>query len=350
LDAIVHAVYESDDPADRRVMSEVRETSTEPQGDPSAELVTVLICTRNRPASLECAVRSLLASRGVDLELIVIDQSNGDESRDLLELLPHTGQLRYHRSVTTGLGNALGEGIERARSRYIVRTDDDCEASADWVAGMVDELKRRPTVGVVFSSVVAAPYDRTTGYIPECRYAHSQIVRSMGATSRWRGLGSGMAFRREAVMQIGGFDPALGPGSRFQASEDWDLELRLVAKGWSAYHAANLEIVHHGYRSFEQGREHASRDWLGIWAMFGKFVRGGYPAALVLGTREFVLNALLPPVRDLLHLRFPKGFARIRAFCRGFASGLTTRIDRQTMRFVEPTADSRIIRPDSAST
>jgi len=319
-----------------------------PVGTSRPELVSVLICTRNRPVDLERAVRSILASTGVELELIVVDQSEGDETRDVLARTPHSGALRYHRSATTGLGNALGEGIELARSPYIVRTDDDCEAPPGWVAGIVDELRRRPTAGVVFSSVVAAPYDHSTGYVPERRYGHSQLVRTMRATSRWRGLGSGMAFRRDAVAQIGGFDPALGPGSRFQASEDWDLELRLVVKGWWAYHASNLEIVHHGYRSFAEGRDHATRDWLGIGAMFGKFVRCGYPAAFLLGVREFALNALLPPVRDLLHLRFPRGFARIRAFCRGFASGVSTPVDRRTLRFAGPATDSRITRSDSA--
>jgi glycosyltransferase involved in cell wall biosynthesis len=309
---------------------------TASDASPTDDLVSVLICTQNRPEGLEVVLRSLLASTDVELEIIVVDQSDDEESAEVVKRLGQNGDVRYHRSETVGLGAALGEGIELARSPYIVRTDDDCEAPPGWVAAMADALRQRPNVGVVFSNVEAAPFDPTTGYIPDCHQDHSHLVRSILATYRWRGLGSGMAFRREAAIQIGGFDCALGPGARFGSCEDWDLEVRLLARRWWAFYAADIEIVHHGYRSFAQGREHARRDWMGIGAMFGKLVRAGHLSALPLAAWELGVNAVLPPLTDLLHLRAPRGVGRIRAFGIGFASGIRMRVDRRTIRFVEP--------------
>jgi len=50
---------------------------------------------------------------------------------------------------------------------------------------------------------------------------------------------------------------------------------------------------------------------------------------------EFIKYALWPVVRDLLHLRRPRGIVRITAFAEGFLGGLHTPVDRETMLFVE---------------
>ena len=48
-------------------------------GQEPSDLVTVLVCTKDRPLDVERAVRSLLASEGVTIELIVVDQGGGQD-------------------------------------------------------------------------------------------------------------------------------------------------------------------------------------------------------------------------------------------------------------------------------
>ena len=50
---------------------------------------------------------------------------------------------------------------------------------------------------------------------------------------------------------------------------------------------------------------------------------------------EFIMYALWPLIRDLLHLRQPLGVVRIRAFAEVFIGGLRTPLDRATMLFVK---------------
>jgi glycosyltransferase involved in cell wall biosynthesis len=272
----------------------------------------------------------------VDLEVIVVDQSDDDESRARLAAIPHGGRLRYHRSRTKGVGSALREGARLARSAYILRTDDDCEVMPDWAAGMLDALVRHPDVGLVFSNVVGAPCDRQTGYIPTCERDHDELITSVFRTIKHRGLGAAAAYRREALFDVGGNDAALGAGSLFKASDDWDLELRMLLKRWHVLHITDVEVLHYGFRNFAEGRAHSRRDWHGIGAMFCKLIRAGHPSMTVLASRQFVVHALLPPINDALHLRRPRGIGRVTAFCRGFAAALRTPIDRRTMRFVQP--------------
>jgi hypothetical protein len=54
------------------------------------------------------------------------------------------------------------------------------------------------------------------------------------------------------------------------------------------------------------------------------------------------VNALWPPLSDLLHGRKPRGAARITGFLRGFYDGLRTPVDRRTLIFerADPPAKS----------
>lgn len=295
---------------------------------------TVLICTRNRPADLVRAAGSVLASDSVELELIVMDQSDSDATEIALKEEVSDSRLRYFRSSTTGKGAAMNEAIALARSAIVVFTDDDCEAPPGWVHGMVSMLKHFPGAAVAFSSVLAAPHNEDVGYIPTFACEGTTVIKSVtGTTLKGRGIGAGMAWQRDALLQIGGVDELLGPGAYFGACEDWDIELRALLAGWHSVHSGDFYILHHGFRRYADGTSHVRRDWTGIGAALGKLVRVGIPSIVVLALWEFLAHALLPPALDVLHLRRPRGLTRITAFVRGFTDGFTTRVDRATLTF-----------------
>src|SRR5581483_4849487 len=128
--------------------------------------VSAVICTRNRAESLEGAVRSLLAGSGSELELIVIDQSDNDDTKRILERWGSDPRLCYRRSQMRGKGAALNEGMRIAHSEIVVCTDDDCEAPGGWVTDMATALESQPSAAVLFCNVVAGPHDRRRGYVP----------------------------------------------------------------------------------------------------------------------------------------------------------------------------------------
>jgi len=302
-------------------------------------IVSALVCTRNRPDSIVTAVRSLLKSDRADLEVIVVDQSDGRETESALAPLAADGRLRYGRTQSRGKGAALNEGLRLARGEVVVCTDDDCEAPPDWVAAMAGVLELQPTAAVAFCNVTAPPYDPTTGYVPAYERRTSRLLRSITATCAGHGLGAGMALRREAILALGGFDEALGPGSRFPSGDDWDITGRALLRGWHVYETADLSILHHGFRSAAEGRNHSRRDWIAIGAVCAKPLRAGHLRAIVVPLWEFSAHALYPPLADVLRLRRPHGLARITGFLRGFIDGLRTPVDRKTLRFELPPDD-----------
>ena len=182
--------------------------------------------------------------------------------------------------------------------------------------------------------MIAAPFDASAGYVPTFERSTSDLTRSVLGTARQHGLGAGVAYRREALEAIGGFDRALGVGSRFRSCEDWDIQLRMLLRGWLIFHDASLEVVHHGFRSYAEGRRHTHDSWFGIGAMFAKLARVGPPTVLLLAVWKFMVDAVVPPVHDALRGRRPRGIARVNAFCRGYLVGLRAPVDRNTMCFV----------------
>ncbi|MEO8697526.1 MAG: glycosyltransferase family A protein [Acidimicrobiales bacterium] len=309
---------------------------------PDLGVVSVLVCTCNRPAEVRRAVDSLLAaapSEGVgivEIDLIVVDQSDNRDSEHALCDLIRAGHIRYVESKTRGKGAAMNEGLRLARSPYVVCTDDDCEAPPGWAADMAALLVVRPRVAVAFCRVEAAPHDLTKGYVPQYLPDREHLLSSPMATGSHRGLGAGMVLRRDVVLSLGGIDESFGPGARFPSGDDWDLEVRVLLKGWEAFETEKLFIVHHGFRTFAEGRVHARRDWLALGAAAAKPVRAGHPGMIWVAAYVFAADAVRPIARDVVALRAPGELQRVLAFCRGFAQGLATPVDRSTLRYRRP--------------
>jgi glycosyltransferase involved in cell wall biosynthesis len=298
------------------------------------ELVTCVVCTRNRAEPVARSVASLLAGETEPLELLVIDQSDGPEAERALEVFAGDSRLRYHRSSQRGKGKALNEALRLARGSIVVCTDDDCAAPPGWISGMARALESQPEAAVAFCQVLPVPHDRNAGYVPAYHLSQSRTLRSISAICGGLGIGAGIAFRRDFVLSIGGFDEAFGPGGRFPSADEWDIAMRALLSGRHVFETAELSIEHDGFRTFEDGRAHARRDWLALGAVCAKPLRAGHWRAAVVPVWLFSTKAVWPPLADALTLRKPRGVGRIFAFVEGFARGLRTSVDGKTLRFL----------------
>lgn len=297
-------------------------------------MVTAIVCTRNRPGPVARVLGSLLGDNTDELELIVVDQSDGPETEQALERFKADPRFKYRRSKVHGKGAALNEGIQIAKGSIVVCTDDDCQAPPGWIGGMARALESQPTAVIAFCSVVPIEHDATAGYVPAHELRENRLLRSVSAICGGLGIGAGMALRRDFALSMGGFDESFGPGARFPSADEWDIAMRALLSGKHVFETADLSIVHDGFRTFEEGREHAQRDWVALGALCAKPLRAGRYEAIVVPVWLFSTRALWPPMLDLLHLRKPRGARRILSFLRGFSVGLRTRVDRATLRFI----------------
>jgi glycosyltransferase involved in cell wall biosynthesis len=303
------------------------------QDDPP--LISALVCTCGRGGLVVDTVLSILANTHPNFELVVVDQSKDNETLEALKPFGTDPRLRYVKIATVGKGNALNAGLTETKGSVIAITDDDCTVPPKWLEKFASIFATHPKVAVAFCGVEAGEHDPTAGFIPDYVLNGERMLTTMHDARHVRGLGAGIAVRRNMVEEIGRFDPMLGPGSRFPSCDDRDIAMRALLARYHVYETSTIAVKHFGFRTWQQGRQLTHRDFLAIGAAYSKFLKCGRVDLVYIPAHEFIKYALWPLIQDLLNLRQPRGFVRIKAFAEGFIGGLRTPVDRATMIFVE---------------
>ncbi|MFO0810208.1 MAG: glycosyltransferase [Gemmataceae bacterium] len=196
--------------------------------------VSVVVCTYNGGRTLDQCIKSLLALDYPDYEVIVVDDGSEDDTRDILQRYP---QVQAIHQPNLGLSEARNVGLRAATGSIVAYTDSDCFADPHWLAQLVRPLLRcdaaavggpnlTPDDGALAAAVAAAPgqpmhvleSDQVAEHIPGCN----------------------MAFRRDALLAVKGFDPVYR-----KAGDDVDVCWRLQQAGHWITFAPGAFVWHH---------------------------------------------------------------------------------------------------------
>jgi GT2 family glycosyltransferase len=303
--------------------------------------ITALVCTRNRGGLVAQTVRGIMANNHLDFEVVVIDQSTDGESESALAEWRSDPRFHYSRSATVGLARARNIGFRRARAPIVAMTDDDCRVAHDWLRRMAEAFAPGDRIGVVFGNVVAAPHDRAKGFISSYHRETPFVARGIRDKPKAEGIGACMGIRAGAWAALGGFDAMLGAGSRFKSADDTDFAIRALLSGYEIHETPKVHVVHHGFRSWSEGRQLIRAYLYGIGAMLAKHIRCGHWPVLHV-VRALARRWMLE--RPVVEFGFtPPRSLRLSGFVQGFIAGGMAPIDRETAKFAAPevTADAR---------
>lgn len=295
--------------------------------------ISVVVCTRNRGVSAVETVISILANTHPSFELILIDQSTNVETEQALEQFGADSRFHYIHSTSQGVSHARNIGLSLARAPLVAFTDDDCVVPSDWLSVIANTFAAQPQAAVVFCNVEAAPYDPKAGYIPVHIRKDSKLVRTLWDQCHASGIGAGMAMRRDATLEMGGFDEHLGPGARFPSGEDLDVAIRALLRGHYVYETHQVAVIHYGFRSLEQLRSLAKRDWIGLGAAYAKLIKCGHWNGLIVILYDSLVIGFLKPLSAIFRLRKPQGIRGVLFFVVGFIEGLSTPVDRKHVAY-----------------
>jgi glycosyltransferase involved in cell wall biosynthesis len=304
-------------------------TETQRAGTPD---LSIVICTRDRGASLLPTVESVLADAPGDgsAEVLVIDQGQSDEvERALAPILARDARLRYQRDDSAGLSVARNAGLRLARGTLIAFTDDDCVVEPGWVAALTDAFAAHPEAGVIFGHVACAEHNPGQGYLPGFKASEGWLTRRrmFAGAGHW-GMGANMALRRSTYEQVGPFDALLGAGAPLKSAEEVDYVLRVVRRGIGVYHCAAARVVHYGFRPWASASGLMKGAGLGIGAMYAKQVRAGNLFATLLLLSELRGRAW-DVLRNALRGRRPLGANTLLYELKGLWRGLRQPLDRR---------------------
>jgi GT2 family glycosyltransferase len=299
--------------------------------NPAAPWITAVIATRHRAAFVAQCVESILRNQYPCFDLQVVDQSTDNTTENALAGLREDARLHYLHRPAAGLSAGRNLGIAQARGELIACTDDDCEAPPDWLAGMVSVLTREPRATAVFGNVRPIAHDRAAGFIPGYLRAQPVLARNLRQYYLADGMSGCMGLRRSMWETLGGFDEMLGSGARFRAAEDMDFAIRtLLAGSWVAA-TPEVEVMHLGFRSWDDGRKLIQGYLFGIGAMIAKHLKCGNWRILHYMARLAWRWAFTGPAIDLGQT--PPRWLRLRAWLQGAYSGFAQPVDRHRCLF-----------------
>jgi glycosyltransferase involved in cell wall biosynthesis len=288
--------------------------------------ITVCICTRNRGASIVGTLGSVASCAHGDFDVVVVDQSETDETERAVRAAMDAGCLTYIHSRTKGAAVARNAALANACGEVVAFTDDDCIVPPEWLGRIAWYFQHCPSVEQLCGEVRAAPHLSTDGFIP----AYSVRTRKRIASPwlKWRegGIGANLAFRRAALDAAGPFDELLGPGGELFNCEDGDMTYRVLRAGYSVLNVPDVYVIHNGMRTWQDGQVLLRRTGFAVGAAYMKHARLGdiaiLPTLLIEWSRTISWGRLL-------RLQRHSGLARFLWYALGMCASFRYPIDRR---------------------
>ena len=294
--------------------------------------MTVIVCTRDRPQRVTATIRSIVAGSWQDFELLILDQSEGQDTSDTVMAAAGGDQrIHYHRVSTGGKTCALNRGLQLAQSSLLAFTDDDCLPSPDWIHSIVTAFESDVRLMLLVGAVTAGPHDATQGFVP----TFDPTRRLCGLPLILNGqapMGANMAMRAALHRQIGGFDEYLGVGAPLRSGYDVEYCYRTFRLRRRVCADPNVSVIHNGFRSWSDGSRLAQGYAIGTAAAYTKFVRLGDPVAAALLMLE-IGRYSGRAIDRIVHCRRPTNVNAVLYRLVGCRRSFDYHVDRSTLTY-----------------
>ncbi len=200
-------------------------------------LISLIICTYNRADLLEITLptyKTLAIPKGVQLELIIIDNNSNDRTREVVKTFKNffSFKLSYFFEPIQGLSHARNTGFKHAEGDYIAYIDDECTLPGSWleVASKIINIESPAFLGGPYYGKFL--FSNTHPWFKES-FGDSYILQYNlpdGKMPNGRYLSGGnMIIRQDVFGKIGLFDTSLGMnGDVINYGEEQDFQKRLV--------------------------------------------------------------------------------------------------------------------------
>jgi GT2 family glycosyltransferase len=198
--------------------------------------IALVVCTKNRGHRLERffdAIKRLHYDH--EWELIIVDGSSDDTPERLREFASSfSGRITIISEPRPGHELARNRGWQASMAPIIAFTDDDCYPDKDFLNDVETVFADR-SLGFAGGRILL--YDPTDGPTTTLTSSKEKFIAAGDFVHPGFIQGANMAFRRQALTEIDGFD-------WFRAG-DVDAALRASAAGWKGKYDPRPTVYHH---------------------------------------------------------------------------------------------------------
>ena len=234
-----------------------QELADEPADSP---LVTVVVCTRNRPNSVLVTLRGLADLRYRPFEVVVIDNApSSDATKDAVQReFGADPRIRYVREPRPGLSCARNRGLAEASADIVAFTDDDVRVDPWWLNGIVRGFGAASEVACVTGLIATAELDNAAqlyfhlreGWGASCERRIFDLGENRDESPLYPysagvfGAGANFAVSRAVLKEVGVFNEALGAGTPSGGGEDLNMFMRIVLAGYRLVYEPSAVVSH----------------------------------------------------------------------------------------------------------
>lgn len=202
--------------------------------DASWPKISVVVCTHNGSRTLEECLTGIGRLVYPNQEIIVVDDGSEDDTAEIARRFPVT----LIRTSSKGLSHARNVGLRAARGEIVAYLDDDAYPDPQWLQYLAASFENSAHAGIGGPNI-PPPSDPP---IAQC------VARAPGGpthvllddTEAEHIPGCNMAFRRDQLLAVGGFDPQFRV-----AGDDVDICWRLREEGWTLGFSPAAVVWHH---------------------------------------------------------------------------------------------------------
>ena len=206
--------------------------------------VSVVVPTFNGENRIKKCIDAILTSNYSNLlEIIVIDDKSTDKTAEIASTLP---VKLIKRSENNGKPVANNEGYRHAKGEIVLFIDDDTVLTPDCIRNMMINYQRNDAIAGVGGIGLSDSDNLTTAYAQSMSvlyllYAANRKVEI--TKEKFVILPSYLvSYRRKVIEEVGGFDEDL-----LAASEDRDLEWRILKKGYKLIFDPSASAIHYSW-------------------------------------------------------------------------------------------------------
>jgi glycosyltransferase involved in cell wall biosynthesis len=199
--------------------------------------VSIIVTNYNYGKYLPRCLRSCLSQRGVECEVVVVDDVSTDNSMDAIK--PFQDQVRLVQNVeNVGVAASANEGLKMSRGQFVIRVDADDFVSADMSHFMKTYLE-----------------SNHDAFCVSCDYVlvndHEEVIERKYAEKE--NISCGIMYRRDLLLELGGYNPLM------RHREEEELRKRLG----DFYKIHHLRIPFYRYRmhNHNKTKEPAYKTW-----------------------------------------------------------------------------------------
>jgi len=186
-----------------------------------APKISVVICAYNAERTMEACLQSLRGLRYPNYEVVVVNDGSTDTTLEISQRFPEVLLISQENK---GLSAARNVGAEAASGEIIAYTDSDCVVDPDWLTYLAHAFINGGFVAVGGPNLPPPEESRTAACVAASPGGPTHVLLNDDVAEHIPGCN--MAFSREVLLGLGGFDPVFR-----SAGDDVDLCWRFQDAG-----------------------------------------------------------------------------------------------------------------------